>query len=183
MYAFFLLFLLASCSTMLSDKNTYHIKSNPSATVKVISHDSPLGEVLGMTPLDIKASQLEHLTKKGQWYFLKLEMPGYVSENITLDKSSKQTSIEIQLHPVEWWNDPTKQLSSRIAHQIGQTVRNNLIKQYPSAAIFYDIQGSLFVLKNQSDMAISSYEKSVQMESTNAETIKLLEELKKGKNP
>lgn len=195
----FLMLSLTSCSSLLVNQSKIiQISSTPPAKVFLIHGNSQGIEEFGITPVKLSQEQLEKYSRGKEWYFFKLETPGYVSENISVEKSSKISEIDVQLRAIEWWNDPTKQMASRVAHQIGTSVKEiyrnirlgnideafetveRLIQQYPSAAIFYDIQGSLFVLKNQPEMAISSFEKSIQMEPTNPETVALLQKLKKG---
>jgi hypothetical protein len=199
MYIFALLILSFSCSLFNPQSRSYHIDSNPSSTIKLITSKDQEGVIIGSTPLDIQIDQLNKLSENENWYFLKLERNGYVTENLIIEKKSNLRTFELKMKPVEWWNDKSSELPSRIAQQIGSTVkeiyrliRNGsfddallkvdlLIKEYPSTAIFYDIQGSLFVLDNQIDLAISSYEKSIKLAPTNKETMSILGELKKDK--
>lgn len=188
----FLLFSSA-CST-LQNSDYLELESIPSSQVLLIMPDKK--EInLGKTPLKISKREIEKHTKNS-WVEFRLVSPGYAPENLLVERKNYETKVKITLTPIEWWNDPTLQTPSRVANQIGNAIKTiyrnmrqgkiqgarkqieSLLKQYPHAAILYDISGSLALLEGNQKAAIQLYEKSLSLDPMNKETQKFLIQLK-----
>lgn len=189
------LFSLLGCSTLI---NSHHVEleSSPPAQVFLITPDQKQID-LGQTPLKISHKDIERHSDS-TWTEFRLVKPGYAPENLLIEKKNAETKVKVNLTAVEWWNDPTMQTPSRVANQIGNSVKTiyrnlrqgkiqgareqveNLLKQYPHAAILYDISGSLALLEGNKTSAIQLYEKSLSLDPSNKETEKILTQLKSG---
>jgi tetratricopeptide (TPR) repeat protein len=182
---------------VITEKNQLHISTTHPASVKIWDQVADKFVELGTTPLQVSQADLKDKSQNADWIYLDISAPGYVPEHIVLPREAASSQkIRISLKQVEWWNDPSRGLGSRIVQQVGvnfqkiyRSIRQgkfddaltqveSVIKEYPQTSILYDIRGSIYVLKGSMDSAISSYERSLQLSSDNPETSKILEQLK-----
>lgn len=196
MYLFFLVFLLSSCINLQSSVKSVKVEITSDVPASIFLTSS-LGtkETLGKTPLKFS---LKPFSDGGKWLHLEVSSPGYVPENIMLPaETTTDQTVSLKLKPIEWWNDPKEEVSSQVINQIGyelqqiyRKIRQNdqesslvgvekLIAHYPFAAILYDIKGSIYILKGQKDLALASYERSLQLSGDNPEILKIINDLKK----
>ena len=192
-------FVLQSCSSIPKEEAQLEISANNEAMVSIYDQETDKIFDLGKTPLKITTSELRERTAKSPWIYLQINAQGFVPENILVPSELRSSQkIRIALKKVEWWNDPSHALSSQIVQQVGRNFQDiyrsirqgknddalnltdKLITEYPQASILYDIKGSLYLIKGSKAEAISAYERSLQISSDNPETIKLLDQLKKG---
>ena len=182
-------------------KHELNLTTSKPAKVLIVNSKKQNTEELGQTPVKISLNRLNELSENNEWIHLLVSSPGHVTENIVVN-SQARTSIDmdIKLQSIEWWNDPQSQLPSQIANQIGKNIQKvyqlirqskledafssveKLISQYPQAAFFHDLKGSILVLQGKKKEAISSYERSLQISSDNPETLEILSDLKKRGN-
>lgn len=186
------------CSSSIKENAELSISTQTQAQVQIYDQVADKLIDLGQTPFKISQSDLAEKSENADWVYLVVAAPGFVPEHILLPKeASSSQKIRINLKQVEWWNDPSKGLGSRIVQQVGinfqkiyrfirqgklddaLTQVESVISEYPQTAILYDIRGSIFVLKGARDSAIGSYERSLQLSSDNPETAKILDQLKK----
>lgn len=192
--------LLMNCS-INPKKHELNLTTSKPAKVLIVNSKKQNTEELGQTPVKISLNRLNELSENNEWIHLLVSSPGHVTENIVVN-SQARTSIDmdIKLQSIEWWNDPQSQLPSQIANQIGKNIQKvyqlirqskledafssveKLISQYPQAAFFHDLKGSILVLQGKKKEAISSYERSLQISSDNPETLEILSDLKKRGN-
>lgn len=192
--------ILNSCA-FFSEKileNTIIVTSNKPAIVSYNFNGKKVE--LGTTPLKIKVKNFSknYNIEADSWIHFYIEAPGYAPESLLM-KSPKQENIDFHaiLKPLEWWGDADKNIPSIVIDRLGKNfqiiyadIRNgnldnafslieNLIKTYPNAAILYDIKGSIYILKNNIELAIASYERSLQISKDNPDTEKILNRLKR----
>jgi hypothetical protein len=193
-----LLSFLNSCSSIKPNQSGIEITTTTPATVFYKDQQSEKLVTLGPTPYKISFEELKELSNNSFWNYLIVEAEGYVPEHLILPKEGKSSQkIQLNLKRVEWWNDPSQVLSSKVVQQIGKNFQeiyrsirqgknkealeltDQLIKEYSQASILYDIKGSLHLIEGAREKAISAYERSLQLSYDNAETIKILDQLKK----
>lgn len=186
--------LLASCA---SNPKLLVKTKQEKATVSYFNRDTLNYEVLGETPLEIgpRKSGLSKM-QINSMAVLKVEKPGYVSENILIPGDRLGTTeVVLDLKQNTQWlkkdNVGLNKLAEDIASELyqvnslstgreyGQALEKvgKLINNYPSVAIFYDIKGSLHLLRDEKDLARQSFRKSVELKPGNLKTKELLERL------
>jgi len=190
----FILILVISCSSSKLIVKTKQEK----ASVSYFDRDTLTYQVLGETPLviDPKKSKLSK-AQINQIAVLRVDKPGYVSESILVTGDRlKNTEIILDLKQNSQWFEKDSSSVSKMAEKIAQdlfTVNkstankdygtalkavNTLIDSYPEVSMFYDIKGSLHLLKNEKELARQSFKKSIELKPGNIKTKQLLEQLK-----
>lgn len=188
---------LVSCSTKLfnfGNKETFKIESRPpKASVYKYEKKNKSFVKIGETPIEIKKEELDQFK---DFSAFKIEKTGYVVEHILFDKNSKSNiDYLISLKAVETWSDQDAEVSSKLAGDIAKKVQyinrlilrrklnealnlaKELVNQYPKAHTFYDIKGSIYLLKGDKNQGIASLKKSLVLNPENIETEKLLKVL------
>ena len=197
-YFLLIIIIFSSCSSFSKKSAELSITTQVPALVQIYDQVADKLIDVGQTPLLLPQSALKDKSENAEWFYFVISAPGFVPEHILLPReASSNQKIKINLKQVEWWNDPTKGLASRIVQQVGSSFQrvyrsirqgkldealnqvDGLIKEYSQTAILYDIRGSIYVLKGDTNSAIGSYERSLQLSSDNPETQKVLEQLKK----
>lgn len=192
--------ILMSCS-ITPNRQELNLTTSKPAQVSLVNAKRENIEVLGQTPITIRFRQLNELNDNGEWIYLIVSSQGYVTENIVLNSRARTSmDMKIKLQSVEWWNDPSSTLPSQVVNQIGKNIQKvyqlirqskledaymsveKLISQYPQAAFFHDLKGSILLLQGKRNEAISSYERSLQISSDNPETVKILNDIRKQGN-
>lgn len=192
----FIIFLLAlvSCQTTTG----LVVKSTPeNATVSYFNKDTVSYEVLGQTPItiDTKNSKLSEARIK-EMGVLRVEKPGYVGESILIPGDRLQTTeVVLNLKPNNAWIKKDSSSISKVAEDMARKLHTinrysnsqnysaaldlikDLLATYPEASIFYDIKGSLHMLRNEKDLARQSFQRSVELKPDNMKTREMLEKL------
>ena len=190
---YILFVLLFSCGSLrLSPSHEIEVISTPSADLYLIEKNGNK-EKLGTTPFKLSSDILNGFTQ------LQLVQKGYALENIYLDNSNATSNINVKLTPLEWWNDPNSPIPSKIANNIGNLVKNiyrymregkinqaqkdieTYLEEFPKTPFFYDLLGSISILKGDFEEAKLNFEKSLSLDANNQETQKTLNELNAGK--
>jgi tetratricopeptide (TPR) repeat protein len=185
-----------SLTRNFTNSSSLNIDTKPSkATVYKYEKRSKTFVKLGVTPLEIKAEELDEIKDV---VALKVEKEGYVVEHLVYDKNNRENvDYLISLKAVETWSDKDAEVSSKLAGAIAQKVQTinslvlrkrlkealtlvqKLIDQYPKAFTFYDIKGSICILKGDKRQGIASLKKSLSLNPENIETEKLLKVLER----
>ncbi len=192
-----LLLVFQSCAHFGPLKNDITITTNKPAQVSLVDYKRDTFIDLGPTPFKMEMSKIKEMTDQSEWLYLIVKSPGFVSENILLPVNQKlSVDVKLKLQPIEWWNDPSGALPSHIVNQMGRQIQKiylnirqgklddaltsieQLILEYPMAAFFHDLKGSILLLLGKKKEAASSYQRSLQISSDNIETIKILNDLK-----
>jgi tetratricopeptide (TPR) repeat protein len=178
----------------LNDNKRFTINSKPQkAIVYKYQEKSKSFIKLGQTPLEIKGKEFDKLKNFSAY---KIEKKGFVPEHLIYDKKTKtDLNYLVLLKPVETWSDVDAEVSSKLAGAIAKKVQKinimvlkkkfdqalkltqKLVEQYPKAHTFYDIKGSIYLLKGQKKQAIASLKKSLSLNAENPETEKLVQVL------
>ena len=168
--------------------------------IHAYDHKQKNFKYLGNTPLKLdKTKDLKNFERDGVLYF-KLTKKGFNNESVIIvpiNKSNTEVFATLQ-ETADWTNSGDKQAASvidRIGREI-QTINslirknrtdlalakvNGLVKEFPYVPLFYDIQGSLFLLQKKTKFAISSYEKSLKLNPQNTSTREIMQKLKSGR--
>lgn len=190
-------FFVMSCA-FTPNKHELNLSTSKQAKVTLINSKKETVEELGQTPLNISFKQLNELNDDNDWINLVVSASGFVTENIVIN-SNARTSVDmkIKLHSIEWWNDPSSSIPSQLVNQIGRNIQKayqlirqskldeayssveKLSNQYPQAAFFHDLKGSILLLQGKKNAAVSSFERSLQISSDNPETVQILKDIKK----
>jgi len=167
------------------------------ATVSIIDPDSGLAKEIGKTPLLInEKTPLPAGVRDAQVWGITLSKKGHVLEHIFVDRAiNSKISVSTTLKRNSDWFEEGGQAVGELAGKIGRSLKDvfrliharqyseamkiieNLTSDFPNTAIFYDIKGSLHLLKGERDAAISSYQKSLKINPDAPETRKALERL------
>lgn len=182
------------CSLFKGKESSLSINSSPAeAKISILTSDGNYKE-LGTTPFK---SQETLGNDKSDFIILKIEKSGYSPEILHLEKQNHK-SIEYRavLKELDTWNDKDLEKSSFVANKLASKMQNinalvwkkdydkallgikALIEQYPKASTFFDIEGSIYLLRNQKKEAIASYERSLSLEPNKVETKKIIQKLK-----
>jgi len=195
------LLIFVGCASL--SQNKIIIESSP-READVFLYDTELKtyQKLGKTPLNFNNSIQQKYLKENKSSFiaLKIEKPGFAVEHIIFDLNTrKRFSYLLELKKIEIWTDNNQELSSILANNIARSVQeiNQLIlikdldkalvkveqmsSQYPKSDIFYDIKGSIYLLKGQKQRAIISFKKSLSINPDNIESESMLKALTKVK--
>ncbi len=178
------------------------IETNPpKARVLLYDEDQKKFIKVGETPFILDKKKKEELIKTdNNFVAFKIERPGYVVEHLVYDlKTKKKVNYLLQLKEIEIWSDTDAEHSSKLANDIAKKVQQvnrhiltkdletalnvtqGLIEQYPKAYIFYDIRGSIHLLKGNKKEAIVSLKKSLAINPDNLESENILKVLEGGK--
>ena len=187
---------LMSCA-LTPNKYELNLTTSKPAKVSLVNSKKEAIEELGQTPLSLSFKQLNDLNENSEWINLIVSAPGYATENIVISSRARTSmDMKIKLQSIEWWNDPSSNLPSKVVNQIGKNIQkvyqlirqskldeaylsvDKLTSQYPQAAFFHDLKGSILLLQGKKNEAISSYERSIQISSDNPETIQILKDIK-----
>jgi hypothetical protein len=195
--------VLQSCARLRPLKNSITITTDKPAQISLWDDKADRFQDLGPTPFHMELNQIRPMIDQSEWIYFVVRSPGFVMENILLAAKQKlAVDIKLKLRPIEWWNDPSNTLPSHIVNQMGRQIQKvylnirqgklddalssieQLILEYPSAAFFHDLKGTILLLLGKKKEAASSYQRSLQISSDNIETIKILNDLKlEGINP
>lgn len=189
MKKFIPLLILVGCST--TSKLTVMTKPEK-ATVTYYNEKSQSYESIGETPFSISGKQL----KENKMGVLRVEKPGYVTENIVIPTTSLgSTDVSLNLRENSQWISKESKSISKVAEDIADHlnqinrytnsrsytealgVTNKLINKYPETSIFYDIRGSIHLLLNQKEEAKRNFQKSLEINPANLKTKALLEKI------
>jgi tetratricopeptide (TPR) repeat protein len=195
-----LICISSSCALFSKKIMNNYIIVNTSKPAIMLYNDNGKKIVIGNTPITMNVNDLvkKYNIPTDAWLNFYVESPGYVTESFLL-KAPTQKNIEIQINlkPLEWWNDSDKTISSIVVDKLGKNFQiiysniregnldkafaltENLLNIYPNAAILYDIKGSIYILKNEIELAIASYERSLQISKDNPDTEQILIKLRK----
>lgn len=192
------LLLFALLATSCSN-STLQITSKPSkAKVSIYNPQTRSFDVIGQTPLTIsdEDQKLQAATRDADVWAVQISKPGYVVEHVMFDHTSNTNfKLNSNLKANAKWADAEDSVIARVADDLGKDLRdiyrsiNNskyqqamgkvkiLIRRYPKAAIFYDIKGSLHLLRGEKQAAISSYKQSLAIDKDRPETLAALKDL------
>lgn len=196
-FLLFTLIILCSCSRF-KVKRAYDISSSPSKAK--VSLYTPLTKEyveLGQTPMVIDEEiQKKYKIFDQEYVALKVARPGYAVEHLIIDTKIRKTmKYFATLNAIEVWTDREKELSSNIANKLSikvQKINHNIFKknldkalsdveklidQYPKAHVFYDIKGSILLLKGQKRKSLASYQKSLTLNPDNSDSKKMIEKI------
>lgn len=176
------------------------IESNP-VEADVFIYDNAQKKYLpiGKTPLDLSDEKLEKYKDLGKDFIaLRIEKTGHIVEHIIYDlNTKKKVNYLLEMKPVELWADKDGVASSRLANDIAKKVQminrdilkkdletalnraNSLIDIYPRAYAFYDMKGSIYLLKGDSQKALASLKQSLSIFPDNHETREIVKVLEK----
>ena len=193
-----LLFLLiiASCSNLFGGKaSIINLKTSPQGA-KVFVLKGSTQTLLGETPIEVKFSDLSAEVRKQKLLSFILVKEGYVSERIIFEnRPNHKIEWDGQMEKIEFWNDPSNNLSSKIVDTVAKSLRSTykeirnkqynsalekitqLLNSYPDAPILYDIKGSILMLKGDEEEALSIYRRSLQLRPDNVDTQGIVQEL------
>lgn len=193
-----ILFFTIGCSSF----KPVSIETNPpKARVLIYDDEQKKFVQVGETPFILDKKKRDEIVKSNNNFVaFKVERPGYVIEHIIYDlKTKKKINYLLQLKEIEIWSDKDAELSSKLANDIAKKVQKlnrhiltkdldtalvvtkELIEQYPKAYIFYDIKGSIYLLKGDKVKATVSLKKSLVLNPDNLETENILKVLTGGK--
>lgn len=193
---FVLIFVLVSCGSF----KQVQLETIPTkARVSLYSNEQKKFIEVGESPFVLNEEMVKsHIRKENSFVALRVEKPGYVVEHVIYDlKTRKKINYLLQLKEIEIWSDTDAELSSKLANDIAlkvQKLNRNilgkeldkalilaqvLIEQYPKAYIFYDIKGSIHLLKGNKEEAIVSLKKSLALNPDNLESESILKVLEK----
>jgi hypothetical protein len=200
-----IIFIIAntvSCSLFKDSQflsSTIYLTTYPDqAKVYVYSLNDEKYHQVGRSPYQLASlKELGNVADLSRPVMIMVEKEGYVPEHVVLDDiKSAKFSINVKLKPLDFWSDPNNENSSILVHSVGKKIQNIyryiraakyddalidvdlLLKTFPSAAIFHDIKGSIYVLKGMKSEAIAEYERSLQIRKDNPEAEKTLIYLK-----
>jgi hypothetical protein len=177
------------------------IETNPpKAKVLVYDDEQKKFVPVGETPFVLNQKKKDEIIKSDNTFVaFKIERPGFVVEHIIYDlKTKKKINYLLQLKQIEIWSDTDAELSSKLANDIAKKVQQlnryiltkklsealvvtmELNEQYPKAYIFFDIKGSIHLLKGNKKEAIVSLKKSLSLNPDNIETENILKILAGG---
>lgn len=197
------LFLLATLTGACSSKKVVRVESlPPGADVSVFDPRTKTYVPVGKTPLAIDKDTKEfpqELMDESIWA-MSVARPGHVVENIIFNrKTNPEYDIHLKLRPNAVWADNSSRVYSEMANHVGTAIQEinreiqagkldaalkavgGLIDQYPEAPLFYDIKGSIYLLKGQKGDAVASYQKSLALNPDNVMTQKTLSDITGGK--
>ena len=177
------------------------LKSVPDgAQVAMLNQTTGKYESLGKTPLTVDRNKtLSAGMKKTDLLSLAIEKDGFVTEHYVVDLGSNP-SVELttELKPLTNLDSVFQQKTNKTAEEIGQKIHRvyrllndnamteaygeavKLTESYPRSALFWDIRGSLEVLAQRNDAAITSYKMSLSLNPDNPETTDALRKLMRG---
>lgn len=183
---------------------TFKVLSEPSkAKVSYFESSQKTYLPLGESPVILDKKKIESLKGFGKdFLILRVQKSGYAVENLIIDTTTKNNiDYLLKLKPLESWANKEASSSSRLANNIARNVQNinrdilakdlsealkktnKLIDQYPKANVFFDIKGSIFLLKGEENKALASFKKSLSLEPDNIETQKVIQVLEKKRGP
>jgi len=186
-----------SCTRLRPSEAELSIQSDKVAKVFIKDLETDQTEELGATPFKISMKELVEKNKNAEWMMLIISAPGHAIEHVLVpSNTSTRVNLDLKLKAVEWWNDPSKLVSSQVVNSIGKMIQKiysnirqsqleealglteKLIAEYPHTSFLLDLKGSIQVLQGKKADAISSYERSLQISSDNPETMSILSDLK-----
>ena len=182
------------------------IESNP-VEAEVFIYDNVQKKYLaiGKTPLNLSDEKLKEYKDIGKDFIaLRIEKAGHIVEHIIYDVNTKtKINYLLEMKPLELWADKEGFASSHLANDIARKVQminrdilkkdlekalnriDALIEIYPRAYVFYDMKGSIYLLKGNSQKALASLNQSLSIFPDNNETreiVKVLEKTNRSKN-
>ena len=159
------LLVLQSCARVGPLKNGITITADKPAQISLWDDKADKFQDLGPAPFHMELNQIRPMIDQSEWIYFVVKSPGFVTENILLSAKQKlAVDIKLKLQPIEWWNDPSSALPSHIVNQMGREIQKvylnirqgklddaltsieQLILEYPLAAFFHDLKGTILLL-------------------------------------
>lgn len=185
---------LVSCATGLTN-----IRSNPEgATVYVVQRNNQKIKV-GLTPINIPSQQLNPNNEKS--IQIKVEKEGYKEESYFVPRLmlssyidlSVQLSKEAEAPSCEQQTANTEKVARNIAqsmffmqqkkYQKAETILNELINANPDISTLYDLLGNVYYLNQKIDLALDSYNRSLEINPNSTETQRIVNKLRALRTP
>lgn len=190
------LVVITSCST---NRELVVSSKEEQMTVSIITEDKANYKEIGKTPLKLNDEKLPEL-KKHDLIGIRLTKPGHVTENFLISYEGRNI-VKIHAAPklISDWTAPNSEISSMVANKIVNGIQkintlvrkgkydqalksvDQMIDNFPSAHMLYDLRGSIFILRGDKGRGIASYEKSLRINPDNQKTKSMLGKLKKDK--
>ncbi|MBI2521820.1 MAG: hypothetical protein HYV97_15500 [Bdellovibrio sp.] len=179
------------CMTVACQKSTLSVVTTPEqVTVSIVDPESGLSKEIGQTPLTIdEKTELPASIRDSRIWGITLSKRGHVVEHVLLDRAANSKfKITSNLKKSSEWVGEDNQIVGEMANRIGRSLRDTyhhinardytaamktievLIQNFPSTAIFFDIKGSIHMLRGEREAAISSYKSSLQLNPDSPET-------------
>jgi tetratricopeptide (TPR) repeat protein len=186
--AILLSWLLMACSSM-----SLRVTSNPEKASVFLKKGQQIKK-LGETPLEIDSNQLG----EGDNYNLVIQKEGFQSESVLIERRSMSSQAEIyaNLKKSEIENERERSLASSVSeqeHRSLASIQAQLFNQnYPQAEILardfvnahpyspvgWSLLGNSYLLQNRNGEALKAYERALEFDPNNPDTLKMVNFLK-----
>ena len=179
----------------------FRVTSKPDgANVEIYNHKTDSYEVVGKTPFENTDQKISIPVSllKSDLITIRISQPGFISEQVLLEKSGRpEMKIHANLKSVKSGYDEKEDLSreQNIVNEIAKVVVDiqtlieekkipkaiekitALVGEFPNSYYLWDLKGSLHYVNGEKGTAISSYEKSVELNPNNLDTKIILKKL------
>lgn len=186
-----LLLLAVGCAS----RSTLTVKSTPDkAKVSLFNPETLAYEPLGETPFELDPNTLK--VPAGEMSVIRVEKPGHVTENVLLPTDRlRSTEVVLALKQNNQWLRKDHAAVSKLAQEMARRLysinrftnekkygealseADALLRSYPEAPIFYDVKGSLHLLRDEKELAKQSFRRSLELAPDNLQTRRALEKL------
>lgn len=190
----FYVFLMTSCAS----SPHYKIQSSPTQGDLSIWDAASQNDVpVGQTPLDVSPPDL-NVPATGDYYVFKISKPGHTSSIVYLPRSSTDLEATVKLEAINLLKQP--ELQTKLNQDMDQLFRSlfhvqslindrqhdtaiaqlkQLQQTYPGISVLYDLEGSALTIKGNKTQAITAFQRSLELNPSNEETRKIIENLRK----
>lgn len=169
------------------------VSTPPQADVYVAYDDGPANKI-GQTPLSLDDRAIDF--KRGKYINLTIKKDGYLSDSMIVPSSMLPSALDIssRLEETKLPNICSNQSASveRIARGIASAQslmnRNNveeargklsgLINEFPDVSVLHDLMGNVHYVSKNLDGALSSYQRSLNIDPTNSDTQRMVTKLR-----
>ncbi len=184
-----------SCKTT----NEIEIKSNPDKSKVYLIDSSGAKDLIGETPTYISAD--DRLFRSSSLARISVEQEGYEAESFIINKHSLPTrdSLVLSLKDKSIAEDATSRcesISSQNMNELASGVAivqarmakkeydvaliklSSLSAKFPYVSVIWDLLGNVYYIEKKYDSALEAYEKSLNIDSSNASTANMVRRLK-----
>lgn len=170
------------------------VSSSPEQAEVFLTREGEAPMKLGQTPLYIEETQMSG--SRSGYVTISVKKEGYQAESIVVPVAATRTRIEVSsklteiVLPQQCLNQSAAldKLSRGIADvqsliksrnlESAQNRINNLLNEYPSIPVLYDLMGNVHYINRNLEAALGSYQKSLTLDPTNMDTQRMVNKLR-----
>lgn len=170
------------------------VQSTPEQADVFLSYDGEQPEKIGQTPL--RLDQRLSTSNRARYAKIEIRKDGYKTESVLIPLNSVKSTVEISTRldearlPEQCQNQTAavEKISKGIADSQSMVKSGNLqgalarltalINEYPNITVLHDLLGNVHYISKNLDAALTSYQRSLNLDPTNADTQRMVNKIR-----